>query len=54
MHEADLFLYFLKPLSEARFDYMVTGSVASIIYGRPRMTIEENGLKKQWQQLSKP
>jgi len=38
MHEADLFLYFLKPLSDAGFDYMVTGSVASIIYGQPRMT----------------
>ncbi|MFC1677400.1 hypothetical protein ACFL3G_10120 [Planctomycetota bacterium] len=38
MHEADLLLYFLKPLSQARFEYMVTGSVASIIYGQPRMT----------------
>jgi len=38
MQEADLFLYFLKPLSDAGFDYMVTGSVASIIYGQPRMT----------------
>ena len=38
MHEADLFLYFLRPLSDARFNYMVTGAVASIIYGRPRMT----------------
>ena len=38
MQEADLFLYFLRPLSDAHFHYMVTGSVASIIYGRPRMT----------------
>ena len=38
MHEANLFLYFLKPLNDAGFDYMVTGAVASIIYGQPRMT----------------
>jgi len=38
MREANLFLYFLKPLNDAGFDYMVTGAVASIIYGQPRMT----------------
>jgi len=38
MREANLFLYFLRPLNDAGFDYMVTGAVASIIYGRPRMT----------------
>jgi len=38
MYEPDLFLYFLKPLSDGNFVYMVTGAVASIIYGQPRMT----------------
>lgn len=38
MREANLFLYFLRPLNEAGFEYMVTGAVASIIYGQPRMT----------------
>ena len=38
MQEANLFLVFLDRLNEARLSYMVTGSVASIIYGEPRMT----------------
>lgn len=38
MHEAELLLCFLRPLTNAGFEYMVTGSVASIIYGQPRLT----------------
>jgi hypothetical protein len=38
MQEADLFGIFLRRLSDAGIRYMVTGSVASIIYGEPRMT----------------
>ena len=34
----NLFLVFLEPLNKSSFPYMVTGSVASIIYGEPRMT----------------
>lgn len=38
MLEPDLFLVFLEPLNRARIPYMVTGSVAGIVYGEPRMT----------------
>ena len=38
MPEASLISIFVKPLNQANIEYMVTGSVASIIYGEPRMT----------------
>ena len=38
MQEANLFLVFLDRLNRGKLSYMVTGSVASIIYGEPRMT----------------
>jgi len=38
MLEAELYDIFIRRLNDARVDYMITGSVASIIYGQPRMT----------------
>jgi hypothetical protein len=38
MPEASLISVFVKPLNQANIEYMVTGSVASILYGEPRMT----------------
>ena len=38
MQEAKLALLFLRPLEELRVEYMVTGSVAAIVYGEPRLT----------------
>jgi hypothetical protein len=38
MQEANLISIFVKPLNDANIEYMVTGSVASILYGEPRMT----------------
>ena len=38
MLEPNLFLVFLEPLNKKKIEYMVTGSVASIIYGEPRVT----------------
>jgi hypothetical protein len=38
MQEADLFGIFLRRLNDSCIQYMVTGSVASIIYGEPRLT----------------
>ncbi len=38
MREAELYDIFVSPLNDAGILYMVTGSVASIIYGQPRMT----------------
>lgn len=38
MLEVNLFLVFLDRLNKSNLSYMVTGSVASIIYGEPRMT----------------
>jgi hypothetical protein len=38
MLEHNLFLIFLSRLEEKNISYIVTGSVASIIYGEPRLT----------------
>jgi len=38
MQETDLFQIFLKRLNKSNIEYMATGSVASIIYGEPRVT----------------
>jgi hypothetical protein len=38
MPEPDLFLLFVEPLNRATIAYMVTGSVASLVYGEPRVT----------------
>jgi hypothetical protein len=38
MQQADLFLLFTAPLDRATLTYMVTGSVASMAYGEPRLT----------------
>jgi len=38
MPEAELFKIFTSPLNEANIKYFVTGAVASIIYGEPRLT----------------
>jgi hypothetical protein len=38
MREPDLFLVFLEPLNRAAISYMVTGSVAAMVYGEPRVT----------------
>ena len=38
MLEPELFLLFARPLNRAGIRYMVTGSVAAIFYGEPRLT----------------
>ena len=38
MQQADLFLIFTAPLDAAQVAYMVSGSVASMVYGEPRLT----------------
>jgi hypothetical protein len=38
MLEPELFYIFTRRLNETAISYMVTGSVASIIYGQPRLT----------------
>lgn len=38
MQEPDLFKIFVDPLDELAIPYIVTGAVASIIYGEPRLT----------------
>ena len=38
MREPDLVGLFVAPLEELRVDYMITGGVASVIYGDPRFT----------------
>ncbi len=38
MPEPELFLLFARPLNFAQVRYMVTGSVAAIFYGEPRLT----------------
>lgn len=38
MQQANFFWVFLERLNHTNIDYMITGSVASIIYGEPRIT----------------
>ena len=38
MPDPDLFLLFLRPLNQAGIRYIVSGSVAAIFYGEPRLT----------------
>lgn len=38
MGQIDLYLLFTEPLESAEIPYIVTGSVASIVYGIPRLT----------------
>src|SRR5437868_1561034 len=38
--EPDLFLQFTKRLEQARVEYMVSGSVAAMAYGQPRLTTD--------------
>ena len=38
MQAADFFLVFTEPLNQAGIPHMVAGSVASIVYGEPRLT----------------
>ena len=38
MHEPELFLLFVRPLNQAGIRYVVSGSVAAIFYGEPRLT----------------
>ena len=38
MPEAELFLLFVRPLNHAGIRYVISGSVAAIFYGEPRLT----------------
>lgn len=38
MPETDLFLVFIRRLNSLPFPYMVTGSIAGVLYGEPRVT----------------
>ena len=38
MREPELFLLFVRPLNRAGIRYVVSGSVAAIFYGEPRLT----------------
>jgi hypothetical protein len=38
MPEPDLFLLFVRPLNRAGIRYVISGSVAAIFYGEPRLT----------------
>jgi len=38
MPEADLIQIFVDPLEKEKIEYMITGAVASIVYGEPRLT----------------
>ncbi len=38
MQELNLFQIFTEPLNNRKIDYFITGSVAAIVYGEPRLT----------------
>ncbi len=39
----DLLSLFVDPLEHLGMDYMITGSVASMLYGEPRLTSHPHG-----------
>ena len=39
-NDPSLFALFTEPLNELGIEYMVTGSVAGIVYGEPRLTLD--------------
>lgn len=54
MHQPDLLSIFIDPLEKNGFDYFITGSIASTIFGEPRLThdidlvltLQTNDIKK--------
>jgi len=40
MPEVELIQLFVRPLQQAGFRYIITGSVAAIFYGEPRLTLD--------------
>lgn len=38
MTDASLISLFVRPLNRLRIPYLVTGGVASVVYGEPRLT----------------
>src|SRR5437588_407921 len=42
MPEPELFLLFVRPFNRAGIRYLMTGSVAAIFYGEPRLTHDVN------------
>ena len=38
MREPELFLLFVRPLNRTGIRYVISGSVAAIFYGEPRLT----------------
>ena len=68
MPEHNLFRIFVSRLNKLSIPYMITGAVASIIYGEPRLTndidlvinmepgdteINKRALKKEWKAATK-
>jgi hypothetical protein len=45
--DLNLFSLFTNPLNENQIDYMVTGSVAAMVYGEPRLTHDMGLPQKQ-------
>jgi hypothetical protein len=40
MQERSLVSLFVGPLNRAKIEYMVTGGLAAVIYGHPRLTLD--------------
>lgn len=40
MHEPDLITLFVRPLEQAQLRYLISGSVAAMLYGEPRVTLD--------------
>lgn len=47
MQELNLFGLFASRLNDQKLNYMITGSVASIVYGEPRLTHDEEKREKR-------
>ncbi|MEJ7809772.1 MAG: hypothetical protein WKG32_05070 [Gemmatimonadaceae bacterium] len=48
MTAPDLYRLILRPLHDTGIEYMVTGAVAAIAYGEPRMTNDVDVVVRLW------
>src|SRR3989344_4945691 len=53
MTQAEFFRYVIDVLEELNIEYMITGSVASIAYGEPRMTLDMDVVVDMPQEIAK-
>lgn len=47
MNQTDIFGFVIDVLNKLKIQYMIVGSIASVVYGKPRLTYDIDGQKKR-------